>query len=62
MSKKYEIHTITEKAGFSSKKEKMTPKVEAFLNEKANAGYEIISVSFTYYESSELIAFITICR
>jgi hypothetical protein len=60
--KKYEVHTIVEKAGFSSKKEKITSKVEAFLNEKANAGYEIVTVSFSYYESSELIAFITICR
>ena len=61
--KKHEIHTITESAGFSGgMKEKLTPKVEAFLNEKANAGYEIVSVSFTYYEASQLIAFITICR
>lgn len=62
MSKKYEIHTITETAGFSSMKEKLDQKVEQFLNEKANAGYEIVSVSFTYYQSAELIAFITICR
>ena len=60
--KKHEIHTIVEKAGFSSMKEKLTEKVEHFLNEKANAGYEIISVSFTYYEAAELVAFITICR
>ena len=60
--KKHEIHTIVEKAGFSSMKEKLTEKVELFLNEKANAGYEIISVSFTYYVGAELIAFITICR
>ncbi|MGC4040632.1 MAG: hypothetical protein QM710_07585 [Flavobacterium sp.] len=60
--KKFEIHTITEKAGFSSMKEKLNEKVERFLNEKGNAGYEIISVSFTYYESAELVAFITICR
>lgn len=60
--KKHEIHTIVEKAGFSSMKEKLTEKVEHFLNEKANAGYEIISVSFTYYEGAELIAFITICK
>ena len=44
--KKHEIHTIVEKAGFSSMKEKLTEKVELFLNEKANAGYEIISVSY----------------
>lgn len=61
--KKYEVHTIKESAGFGGgMREKITPKVEAFLNEKANAGYEIVSVSFTYYETSQLIAFITICR
>jgi len=60
--KKHEIHTIVEKGSFSSKREKITPKVEAFLNEKANAGYEIVSVNFTYYEAAELVAFITICR
>lgn len=43
-------------------KEKLTDKVEQFLNEKANAGYEIVSVNFTYYEAAELIAFISICR
>lgn len=62
MSKKHEIHTIVEKAGFSSMKEKLTDKVEHFLNEKANEGYEIISVNFTYYEAAELVAFITICK
>ena len=60
--KKHEIHTIVEKAGFSSMKEKLTDKVEHFLNKKANEGYEIISVNFTYYEAAELVAFITICR
>ncbi len=60
--KRHEIHTIVEKAGFSSMKEKLTEKVEQFLNEKANAGYEIVSVSFTYYEGAELIAFITIAK
>lgn len=60
--KKHEIHTIVETAGFSSMKERLTEKVEHFLNEKANAGYEIVNVSFTYYEASQLIAFITICR
>jgi hypothetical protein len=60
--KKHEIHTIAEKAGFTSMKEKLTDKVEHFLNEKANAGYEIVSVNFTYYEAAELVAFITICR
>ncbi len=60
--KKHEIHTIVEKAGFSSMKEKLTDKVEHFLNKKANEGYEIISVNFTYYEAAELVAFIIICR
>ncbi|MDI1316318.1 hypothetical protein [Flavobacterium sp.] len=60
--KKFEVHTITESAGFGSMKEKLTEKVEQFLNAKANAGYEIINVSFTYYEGAELIAFITYCR
>jgi hypothetical protein len=60
--KKHEIHTIAERAGFTSMKEKLTDKVEHFLNEKANAGYEIVSVNFTYYEAAELVAFITICR
>jgi hypothetical protein len=60
--KKFEIHTIVETAGFKSMKEKLTEKVEHFLNEKANAGYEIVNVSFTYYEASQLIAFITISQ
>jgi len=60
--KTYEVHTIVEKAGFSSMKEKLTEKVRLFLNKKANEGYEIVSVSFTYYEGAELIAFITLCR
>lgn len=60
--KKHEVHTIAQSAGFGSMKEKLTEKVERFLNEKANAGYEIISVNFTYYEATELIAFITICQ
>ncbi|MGV3695786.1 hypothetical protein [Flavobacterium sp.] len=60
--KKFEIHTITESAGFGSMKEKLNGRVEQFLNEKGNAGYEIVSVSFTYYEGAELIAFIILCR
>ena len=60
--KRHEIHTIVEKAGFSSMKEKLTDRVEQFLNEKVNAGYEVISVNFTYYEAAELIAFITIAK
>lgn len=60
--KKHEIHTLSRTAGFSSMKDELTGEVEQFLNEKVNAGYEIISVSFTYYEARELVAFITICR
>ena len=60
--KKFEVHTIIEKAGFSSMKEKLTEKVEQFLNRKVNEGYEVVSVSFTYYEAAELVAFITISR
>ena len=60
--KKYEIHTLSKKAGFSSMKDDLTKEVEQFLNKKANEGYEIVTVSFTYYEASELLAFITICR
>ncbi|MCZ8089685.1 hypothetical protein [Flavobacterium sp.] len=60
--KKFEIHTITETAGFSSMKEKLTEKVEQFLNIKSSEGFEVVNVSFTYYESSQLIAFITLCK
>lgn len=60
--KKYEIHTLTKKAGLSGMKKELTAEVEQFLNKKANEGYEIVTVSFTYYEGSELLAFITICR
>jgi hypothetical protein len=60
--KKHEIHTIVEKAGFSSMKEKLTEKVQIFLNKQSSKGYEIVSVSFTYYEGAELIAFITIAK
>lgn len=60
--KKFEVHTITETAGFTSMKEKLTEKVEQFLNKKANEGFEVVNVSFTYYESSQLIAFITLCK
>lgn len=60
--KKFEVHTITETAGFTSMKEKLTEKVEQFLNKKVNEGFEVVNVSFTYYESSQLIAFITLCK
>lgn len=60
--KKYEIITLKKSAGFGSMKEELSKEVEQFLNKKSNEGYEIINVSFTYYEGQELIAFITICR
>lgn len=60
--KKYEIHTLGKTAGFSSMKEELTVEVEQFLNRKVNEGYEVVTVSFTYYEARELLAFITICR
>lgn len=62
MSKKHEVHILKKSAGFSGMKDELAKEVEQFLNKKSNEGYEIISVSFTYYEGAELIAFITICR
>lgn len=62
MSKKHEIHVLSKKSGFSSMKKELTQQVEDFLNSKSEEGYEIINVSFTYYESSELIAFVTVCK
>ncbi len=60
--KKHEIHILKEKASFSSMKEELTKKVQDFLNAKSMEGYQVINVSFTYYETSELIAFVTICK
>jgi hypothetical protein len=60
--KKHEVHTLSDKSGFKSKKESLSKEVEQYLNRKVNEGYEIVSVSFSYYQTSELIAFITICR
>lgn len=62
--KKYEVHILKKSAGFGLKgmKEELAKEVEEFLNKKTSQGYEITNVSFTYYESMELIAFITICR
>lgn len=60
--KKYEVHTLKKRFGFSSMKEELTQEVELFLNKKSNEGYEVINVSFTYYERSELIAFVTIYK
>lgn len=60
--KKHEVHILKKTAGFSSMKEELSKEVEQFLDKKVNAGYEVVSISFTYYESRELVAFITICR
>jgi basic membrane lipoprotein Med (substrate-binding protein (PBP1-ABC) superfamily) len=60
--KKFEVHTLTSSSGFKSKKESLSKEVEQFLNKKANEGYEIVTVSFSYYQTTELVAFITMCR
>ena len=60
--KKYEVITLKKAMSFGSMKEELSKEVEQFLNKKVNEGYEIVDVSFTYYEVQELIAFITICR
>lgn len=60
--KKHEIHILKKKAGFSGMKEELSKEVEIFLNTKSSEGYEVVNVSFTYYEGAELIAFITICK
>jgi hypothetical protein len=60
--KKYEVITLKKSASFGSMKEELSKEVEQFLNKKVNEGYEIVDVSFSYYEAQELIAFITICR
>lgn len=60
--KTYEIEILKQSSGFSSMKDALTTRVEEFLNEKSKEGYEIINVSFTYYEAAELIAFVTMCK
>lgn len=60
--KKYEVHVLKKSSGFHSMKDELATEVEEFLNLKTSEGYEIVSVNFTYYESAELIAFITLCR
>jgi phosphosulfolactate synthase (CoM biosynthesis protein A) len=60
--KEYKVHVLTEGIGFKSAKEELSKKVEIFLNEKSNEGYEVVNISFTYFESSQLIAFITISK
>ena len=60
--KKYEVITLKKAMSFGSMKEELSKEVEQFLNKKVNERYEIVDVSFSYYEAQELIAFITICR
>lgn len=60
--KKHEIHILKKTAGFTSMKEELTREVELFLDRKVNEGFEVVSISFTYYEARELIAFITLVK
>lgn len=60
--KKFEVHTLSSSSGFKSKKETLSKEVELFLNKKTNEGYEVVSVSFTYFQSAELVAFITLSK
>ena len=60
--KKHEVHILKKSAGFKGMKEELSKEVEIFLNQKSVEGYQVINVSFTYYEATELIAFITICK
>lgn len=61
--KKYSVHVLKKSAGFSGgMKDQLAKEVEQFLNEKVTEGFEVVSVSFTYYEAQELVAFITLCR
>lgn len=61
--KKHEVHVLKKSAGFTgSMKEELAKEVEEFLNKKVNEGYEVVNISFTYFEASELIAFVTLCR
>lgn len=60
--KKHEVHILKKSAGLHGMKEELAKEVELFLNKKVNEGFEVINVSFTYYQTTELIAFITLCR
>ncbi len=60
--KKHQIHILKRSAGFSSMKEELTKEVEQFLDIKVNEGYEVVNISFTYFESHELIAFVTLSK
>ncbi|MGX7667573.1 hypothetical protein [Flavobacterium pedocola] len=58
--KKYEVHVFKKSCGFGSAKDELAEEVEQFLNQKAGLGYETVSISFTYYQATELVAFVTI--
>jgi len=64
--KKHEVFTLSTSTSFSGMKEKLSKEVEQFLNEKVNEGYEVVNVSFSYFSqtasSTELVAFITLCK
>lgn len=60
--KKHQIHILKRSAGFSSMKEELTKEVEQFLDIKVNEGFEVVNISFTYFESHELIAFVTLSK
>lgn len=61
--KNHEVHVLKKSAGFTgSMKDELAKEVEQFLNTKSAEGYEVINVSFTYFETQELIAFVTICK
>ncbi|MBP6039418.1 MAG: hypothetical protein KA523_04375 [Flavobacterium sp.] len=60
--KNHEVHILKKSTGFGSTKDELAKQVELFLNKKSAAGYEVINVSFTYFEAQELIAFVTICK
>jgi len=60
--KQHEVHILKKYIGFGSTKDELAKQVELFLNKKSAAGYEVINVSFTYFEAQELIAFVTICK
>jgi len=60
--KKHQIHILKRAAGLSSMKEELTKEVEQFLDIKVNEGFEVVAISFTYYEAHELIAFVTLCK
>lgn len=61
--KQHEVHVLKKSSSFTgSMKDDLAKEVAQFLNKKSAEGYEVINVSFTYFETQELIAFVTICR